>query len=75
MGDEDIVVHGERVWGGGKKGQNLLLLHPGKVDLQVLPWGTHCSRDKAPRTLSISLPDFLGGFTHVACTLIFVMFL
>ena len=48
MGDEDIVVHGERVWGGGKKGQNLLLLHPGKVDLQVLPWGTHCSRDKAP---------------------------
>ncbi len=48
MGDEDVVVHGEGVWGGGEKVQNLLILHPGKVDLQVLPWGTRCSRDKAP---------------------------
>jgi len=43
-----LPVHGEGMWGGGKKMQNLLLLHPGKVDLQVLPWGTRCSRDKAP---------------------------
>ena len=33
--------------------QNLLFLHPGQVDLQVLPWGACCSRVKTCRTLSI----------------------
>jgi len=32
-----LPVHGEEVWGDGKKVQNLLLLHSGQVDLQV--WG------------------------------------
>jgi hypothetical protein len=41
-----VPLHDEVLWQQGKMHQNLLLLHPREVDLQILPFSACCIRVK-----------------------------
>ena len=63
--DDGDGQQGNRRHWAARQLQNLLLLHPGQVDLQVLPWGACCSRVKACRTLSIVNRGFRPCSLHL----------